>query len=231
MSTSGLLLLADARFPAGGHAHSAGVEAAVAIGDVRDMGSLDRYLRARLATTGHVDAAFAAAVCAAAADGRLDGEFVTRLDAEYSARVPSPYLRSVSRRLGRQLLRAAMRSWPSPALDLVASNPEGAHQPLVLGAAAAAAGITPDATASLAIHHLAGAVTSAAVRLLGLDPVEVAALHAAAAGSAAERLLRDRPWHVDAPGDAPADLPAAGGTLTEILGEHHGSLTARLFVA
>ena len=51
MLSPGLLLLADARFPAGGHAHSAGVEAAVAIGDVRDVASLDRYLRARLATT------------------------------------------------------------------------------------------------------------------------------------------------------------------------------------
>lgn len=227
MSSSGLLLLADARFPAGGHAHSAGVEAAVAIGDVRDVASLDRYLRARLATTGRVDAAFAAAACEAAADGRRDTELLAHLDAEYSARVPSPYLRSVSRRLGRQLVRAATRTWPSPALALLASSPDGAHQALVLGAAAAAAGATPDDTAGLAIHHLAGAVTSAAVRLLGLDPVEVAALHAAAAGSATDRLLHDRPWHVD---DL-ADLPTDGGSLTEILGEHHGSLTARLFVA
>ena len=227
MASPGLLLLADARFPAGGHAHSAGVEAAVAIGDVRDLGSLDRYLRARLATTGRVDAAFAAAVCAAAIDGRLDAELLTRLDAEYSARVPSPYLRSVSRRLGRQLVRAAVRTWPSPALTRLASSPDGAHQAIVLGAAAAAVGATPDDTAGLAIHHLVGAVTSAAVRLLGLDPVEVATLHAAAAGSATDRLLHDRPWVVD----DPADLPADGGSLTEILGEHHGSLSARLFVA
>ena len=72
-----------------------------------------------------------------------------------------------------------------------------------------------------------GAVTSAAIRLLGLDPVEVAALQAAATAGAVDLLVLDRPWEVD----DPADLPADGGTLTEILGEHHGSLDARLFVA
>lgn len=226
MVPSGLLLLADARFPAGGHAHSAGTESAVAVGDVRDVPSLDRYLRARLATTGRVDAAFAAATCAAAHFPDA-GRVVHRLDREYSARLPSPYLRAVSRRQGRQLARAAARTWSSPTLDLLAGEAGGAHQALVLGAAAAAAAGGPDDAAALAVHHLAGAVTTAAVRLLGLDPIEVAPLHAAATESALVRLLDDRPWEVT----EPADLPADGGTLTEILGEHHGSLDAKLFVA
>lgn len=223
----GLLLLADGRFPAGGHAHSAGVESAVSVGDVHDLDSLDRYLQARLSTGGVVDASFAAATCAAASDGTLDARGRTGLDAEYSARVPSPYLRGVSRRLGRQLVRAAMRAWPSPALDLIAATEVGPHQPVALGAAAAAAGASPDDTAVLGLHHVAGAVTSAAVRLLGLDPIDVAALQAASTERAVEQLLRDRPWDVS----DPAELPADGGTLTEILGEHHGSLDARLFVA
>ena len=54
-----LLLLADGRFPSGGHANSAGVESAVAQGDVVDVATLERYLAGRLATTGVVDAAFA----------------------------------------------------------------------------------------------------------------------------------------------------------------------------
>lgn len=223
---TGLLLLADARLPTGGHAHSAGTESAVSIGDVCDLVTLDRYLTARLATTGNVDAAFAAWSCRELADGPVDGDRST-LDVEYSARVPSPYLRAVSRRLGRQLARTAVRLWPSPALTLLASTPDGPHQAVVLGAAAAAAGGGPDDAAALAVHQLAGAVTSAAVRLLGLDPVDAAALHAVATQAAIDRLLRDRPWEVD----DPADLPADGGSLTEILGEHHGSLAARLFVA
>ena len=60
------LLLADGRFPAGGHAQSAGVESAVRIGDVCDLATLERYLHGRLSTTGVVEAAFAAA----AYDGR-----------------------------------------------------------------------------------------------------------------------------------------------------------------
>ncbi|MDP9388377.1 MAG: urease accessory protein UreF, partial [Actinomycetota bacterium] len=46
------LLLADGRFPAGGHAHSAGVEAAVADGRVGDVASLAAFARGRLWTAG-----------------------------------------------------------------------------------------------------------------------------------------------------------------------------------
>ena len=39
-----LLMLVDGRFPAGGHAYSAGTEAAIALGDITDSASLERYL-------------------------------------------------------------------------------------------------------------------------------------------------------------------------------------------
>ncbi|MFF5180139.1 urease accessory protein UreF [Micromonospora sp. NPDC000316] len=62
MATSSLvLLLADGRFPAGAHAHSGGLEAAVAAGRVDDLASLEAFLLGRLATAGLVGAAFAAA--------------------------------------------------------------------------------------------------------------------------------------------------------------------------
>ncbi len=64
MSLATLLVLADGRLPAGGHAHSGGLEAAVASGRVRDVAGLDGFLRGRLATSGLVAAAFAAAACA-----------------------------------------------------------------------------------------------------------------------------------------------------------------------
>ena len=237
-----LLLLADARFPTGGHAHSAGTEQAVAIGDVHDVESLDRYLRARLATTGRTDSAFTAFTCRMGSDPNrqvgdghrasdvgwgLTPSDLAAIDLEYSARVPSPYLRVVSRRLGRQLVRAAERAWPSAVLAEVAATPGGPHQPIALGAAAASAGAVPSEAAVVALHHLAGAVTTAGVRLLGLDPIEVAALQADATADATSIIVRDESWLVD----DPADLPATGGLLTEILGEHHGSLDARLFVA
>ena len=57
-------MLADARFPAGGHAHSGGLEGAVTAGMVTDVGSLELFLRGRLATAGVVAAGLAAAACA-----------------------------------------------------------------------------------------------------------------------------------------------------------------------
>jgi urease accessory protein len=248
---TGVLLLADARFPAGGHANSAGIESAVRCGDVHDTESLERYLAGRLATSGVVDAAFAARACAATqilwqdnwpnrppvlpqsgGPDSVAGQLaesrtcpatessalrLAGLDAEYEARVASPRMRLVSRQLGRQLARAARGVWPHPALD----HPY--HQPIVLGIACAAAGGTPDDAAKLAVHHLAGAITTAAVRMLGLDPLSVAAVQARATTSFAY----DPTWATC----DPADLPALTGTLAEILAEDHGRWDARLFVA
>ena len=218
-----LLLLVDGRFPAGGHTYSAGIEAAVAAGDVRDAATLERYLAGRLATTGRVDAAFAASSCAHLGDA----EFLDLLDGEYSARIMSPYLRGTSRRLGRQLMRAATQIWPRPDLDALATTPGGPHQAVTLGAVVAAAGGTPADASALAFHHLGAAVTSAAVRLLGLDPIELAGVQARA-GRAVEEGRDEWAGWADCP---PAELPADGGTLTEVLGERHGGLDARMFIA
>ena len=224
-----LLLLVDGRFPAGGHTNSAGVEAAVALGDARDHESLERYLIDRLATTGRVDAAFAAHTAGASCQARNPAleRRVRAADAEYDARVLSPHLRSTSRTFGRQLLRAGRPIWPHPLVDAVADTPGGPHQAIALGALVGAAGGTPIDAASIAFHHLASAVTTAAVRLLGLDPMAVAAIQARGASSTEPFLAETDTW-ADAD---PADLPADGGSLTEILGDDHARWDARLFVA
>src|SRR5436305_7446170 len=95
-----LLLLTDGRFPAGGYAHSGGVEAAVMAGRVTGVDTLAVFLAGRLTTAGRVAAALAAAACAGA-------HGVLAVDAEASARIPSPALRAASRTQGRQLLRTA----------------------------------------------------------------------------------------------------------------------------
>lgn len=223
-------MLVDGRFPAGGHAYSAGVEAAVAIGDVVDTPTLERYLQGRLATTGQVDAAFAAHSCTRmGGDSGADvlGILVAELDDEYAARMPSPYLRETSRRLGRQLLRAATRIWTSPGIDAVSMTVGGSHQPIALGAVVAAAGGGAADAAALSFHHLTAAVTSAAVRLLGLDPIELAVVQERAGRECDAYRSHSARWA----SMAPAELPAWGGSLTDILGEQHGSLDARMFVA
>ena len=128
-----VLLLADGRFPAGGHACSAGVESAVDVGDVRDLASLERYLDGRL-SLGVVEAAFAAAAVGSTG-GRID-----LLDDEFDARVMSPRLRAVSRQLGRQFARASVAVWPDAELARLAWSADGPHQPVVLGVAVGVCG-------------------------------------------------------------------------------------------
>jgi urease accessory protein len=217
---SALLLLADGRFPAGGHAYSAGVECAVAVGDVRDLATLARYLDGRLGL-GVTEAAFAAAAVDA---GRVR---IDLLDDEFGARVLSPRLRSVSRQLGRQLARAAAEVWPTGELTRLAGSIDGPHQPVALGVAVTAAGGSAADATSVSIHHLAAAVCTAGVRLLGLDPLAVAGLQARAVARHTPSDDVIARWTAA----MPSDLPALGGSLTEILGEIHGEWDARLFVA
>jgi urease accessory protein len=219
-----LLLLADGRFPAGGHAHSGGAEAAVHAGAVHDPASLEGFCRGRLHTAG-----LTAAGLAAAATVGLDW---AELDAAAEARTPAPALRATSRRLGRQLLRAARTAWPGPDLDrLAASYPHGAHQPVVLGLAAAAAGLTPHDAAHLALYESVTGPATAAVRLLGLDPFAVGAVlarlapdldtTAGLAATAAARAVHDG---VDA-------LPAPSAPLLDLAAERHARWKVRLFAS
>jgi urease accessory protein len=223
MTSPTLLLLADSRFPSGAHAHSAGVEAALRAGDVTDVDTLARYLRGRLATTGVTDAAFAA--CTVGSIERNTG--FDLLDTEYDARVLSPRLRATSRRLGRQLCRTASATFPHHALDAVGAIEGGPHQPVALGAAVVAAGGGPDDAAVISVHQLANAAVTAGVRLLALDPIGCAAMQAELAAWMAGLVVAAPAWSQL----TPAELPGAGGTLTEILAEHHGTWDHRLFVA
>jgi urease accessory protein len=214
MSLATLLLLADGRLPSGGHAHSAGLEAQVAAGRIRDVGSLGGFLRGKLATSGLVSAAFAAAACA-------DVTRCAVLDAGLDARTPSPALRRASRAQGRALLRAGRAMWP------VAAVGRESHQSVALGALAAAAGLTPDQAAAAAAHGVVTGPASAAVRLLGLDPYAVHALLARLAPEC------DRVAGIAAgrSGDAVDDLPAAGAPLLDIGAEHHATWEVRLFAS
>ena len=95
------------------------------------------------------------------------------------------------------------------ALDALRALPR-AHHPLVLGAAAAAAGADPADAAALAVHHLVGGACTAAVRLLGLDPLRVAAV-AAEIGRAAEPVVA-RPSATPRPPSPPTIPPCCPPT-------------------
>jgi urease accessory protein len=225
---SGLLLLADSRLPSGGHGHSGGVEALVDRGLLRTEADLAAFLAGRLRTGAAVSAGAAAAACALAG---LPGPSWDRWDRAVSARLPASATRAASYAQGAALLRTASLAWTSAALVALRALPR-AHHPLVLGAAAAAADATPADAAMLAVHHLIGGACTAAVRLLGLNPLAVAAV-AARAGTAAEPVAAeatDAALAAVAAAD-PARLPADGNPLHDVMAQLHRSTEATLFAS
>lgn len=214
MSLATLLVLADGRLPAGGHAHSGGLEAAIAAGRVRDVEDLDGFLRGRLATSGLVAAAFAAAACDDPGRWR-------DLDAGLDARTASPALRRASRAQGRALLRAARAMWPVPPIG------REPHHPVALGVVAEAAGLAPQEAAVAAAYGTVTGPATAAVRLLALDPFAVHALLAALA-STCDAIAADAAARAGDPVDA---LPAAAAPLLDIGAELHATWEVRLFAS
>ncbi|MFB4308568.1 urease accessory protein UreF [Actinomadura sp. GTD37] len=224
MSPAALLILGDGRFPSGGHAHSGGAEAAIAAGRVHDPATLEDFCRGRLRTTGLV-----AAALAAAAAGGCDP---LPLDDAADARTPSPALRRTARKLGRQLLRAARIAWPAPDLEgLAAARPAGAHQPIVLGLAARAAGLGPPDAALAAAYDAVGGPVTAAIRLLGLDPFQATAVTARLAADIEDVAARAAGHAARVPADGTDALPAASAPLLDITAEQHAAWPVRLFAS
>jgi len=217
-----LLLLADGRFPAGGYAHSGGLEPTIAAGRVHDVGSLEAFLRGRAATAGLVAAGVAAAACGAVTDG--DVARLTLLDGALDARMPSPAQRATSRQLGRQLLRVMQMIRPDPRLDGLG---RATHQPVVLGVAAATFGLGRREAAMLSLHESIAGPAAAAVRLLSLDPFDT---HACLARVGQELEALAEVAASVSRGDV-EDLPAAGAPLLDLAAERHATQTMRLFVS
>ncbi|GGW57946.1 urease accessory protein UreF [Streptomyces galilaeus] len=224
MSKAALLVLADGRFPAGGHAHSGGAEEAVKAGRITDAASLEDFCRGRLHTAGLVAAALAAATAA--------GADPVELDAAADARTPSPALRVAARRLGRQLMRAARVTWPSAELDaLVREFPKGAHQPVVLGLTARAAGLGASDAAYCAAYESVSGSASAVVRLLSLDPFEATGVLARVAPQVDLVVDRAVAAGVRVLGEGVGVLPSASAPLLEIGAEAHAGWGVRLFAS
>lgn len=238
MSTA-TLLLADARFPAGGHAHSGGVEPAATAGTVTDLASLELFLRGRLRTAGLTAAGLAAASCARAADATAAAAAWDELDAEADARTPSPAQREASRRQGRALLRAARAAWPdarwlsdlgrpaarSPAGGNPGEHRAAPHHAVVLGATAAAAGCSPVDAARIAAYQAAAGPASAAVRLLALDPMQAIAILARLTGEV-DNVAARAAIHASGP---LAELPFPSAPALDLLAQAHARAEVRLF--
>jgi urease accessory protein len=219
-----ILLLADARLPAGGHAHSAQVEAAASAGLIDDVPELLAFLASRLVRGGKVAAAFAAAACLRTVHEPLRW---ADLDAAFDARTASPAMRSASRQQGRSLLRAASTAWPSPALASLGGAAGGPHHALVVGCVAGTTGCAPEQAALVAAYLSVSGPASAAIRLLGLDPLAVNA-GLAQLGPSIDAVAAQAALSASG---AVEDLPCSSAPILDLLAEDHATWEVRLFAS
>jgi urease accessory protein len=233
MST--LLIIADGRTPSGAHAHSGGVEMAVAADRIADIATLEEFLRGRLSTVGQVAAAVAAASCLVgqSADALVATRAWELLDAAFDARTPSAAQRRVSRTLGKSLQRLARQAFAGIADDGAVARPllrqAEPHHPIALGALCAWAGGAPRDAAQVAAYQSVSGPASAAIRLLGLDPYAVTAVLVMIASQldavAAEAVT------VAVHAEDFDDLPACSAAVLDEDAERHQFAEVRLFAS
>ncbi len=108
--------LADSAFPAGGFAHSGGLEAAWQAGEIRDASSLARFARDSITQAGRAALPFVTAA-------HIDPERIESLDALCDAFLSNAVANRASRAQGRAFLTACASTWPCAALHALAEHP------------------------------------------------------------------------------------------------------------
>ena len=153
--------LADSAFPAGGFAHSFGLEAAWQQGEV-DAASLPAFVRDAIVQAGRGGVPF---VWAAHDDpGTLQA-----IDARCDAFLRNPIANRASRVQGRAWLGTIERAFPRPDVgsfcDAVRARPMARHYAPVFGATRRTLGVERTAAARLFLFGVCRGTLSAAVRL------------------------------------------------------------------
>jgi len=212
-----LMLLADARLPTAGHTQSAGLEPAVL--DGVGEGEVPSYIDLRLQTVTRVEAATAVV----ALHHQRQGYRLSDVEVCWAARTPSAAMRTTSYAMGRGLRRIVSRLWPEH--PSVVGLPQRAPRAVVLAAAADACGLSPLALARLVGYDDAQTVASAALKLLPLDPAEVA-VWVLATLPAIDCMAADVASLTE-----PTAIPAAGAPQIEAWAEVHAVAQRRLFNA
>jgi urease accessory protein len=219
-----LLQFADGLFPAGGFAHSFGLETYVQDGAVRDRAGLEAFIAAHLeGSAGPTDAVAAAVAVRLAAAGDLTAWVA--LDERLEAMKAVPETRAASRQMGRQTLRVAAALAEDAFLaDLARAVEAGlacGHHPVVFGAALGRAGAEPGVVAAAYLHSTAALLVGAGLRLLPLGQVE---------GQRVLAAMRARIARLAATASAAcaADMWSFNPGL-ELAGIRHATLDTRLF--
>jgi urease accessory protein len=166
-----LLQFSDGLFPAGGYAHSFGLETCVQSGQIKSVEDVASFLRAYLeASAAPTDAV--AALRARKAARANDLPFCLRLDEMLDALKPAAELREASRQMGRQTLRVLKElsadAFVASFAAKVESEATPCHHPVVFGIVAAVSGWPPHETASAFLYSTSAMIVGASLRLLPL---------------------------------------------------------------
>jgi urease accessory protein len=218
------LILADARTPSGGHAHSGGLETAISEG--LTLAEVPGFIRARMSTVGRCEAALAAHAAAASTVEEL-----LALDLEAAARTLAEPLRRASRRLGRGLLRTACTWWPEHQLLAgYRAASDSTPRPVALGAIARAGGLSPSEAARLSLYDDAATVAAAAVKLTALDAA-VASGWLVSLAAEIDALAAQGPREVGGPHSTDPWLPSTSTPLLDRRALAHAAADRRLFAS
>jgi urease accessory protein len=219
-----LLQFSDGLFPAGGYAHSLGLETYAQSGAVNDAAGVESFIRAYLENSaGPTDAVAAIAVARAAA--ACDLAVCLDLDASLEAMKCAAELRDASRQMGRQTLRIAAAVCGNVILEefsaAVAAGRTPGHHAVAFGVIASAQGWDAQATAPALLYATSAQLVGAALRLMPLGQLSgqrilwnLRPVIARLAADAANR-KPDEMWSF---------VPAI-----EIAAMQHANLSARLF--
>ncbi len=220
-----LLQFGDGLFPAGGFAHSFGLETYAQQGRLRGAADLDALIAAHLdGAAGPADAV--AVALAARAALSTDVAALVALDDRLDAMKCVPEFRSASLQMGRQTLRVAAALGEDRVVAALArAVAEGltpGHHAVVFGAAVGCAGATAAAAATVYLHSTASLLVGAALRLISLGQVDGQRV------LAAQRSRIARLAAAAAAASGPDDMWSFNPGL-EIAGIRHASLEMRLF--
>jgi len=209
--------LADSGFPAGGFAHSGGLEASLQHGEVTTVDELWSFVCDVL-----IQAAHGALPLATAAHA---GEDLEELDALCDAFLSNPVANRASRTQGHALLSTCGRSFPrivsAPVQESIARRAPCGHHAPICGALLRLLGVDRAQTQRLFLYVASRGVVSAAVRLGVIGSYEGIRLQTAI-GPEIDRVI-DRLGHL-----SPLEITQTA-PIIDICQTTHDRLYSRLF--
>jgi urease accessory protein len=208
-----LLQLVDGAFPAGGFAHSSGLEVAL---HLRGIGDLEPFVDELMWQAGRSTLPFVTRASRSPAE-------LASLDALYDATQTSHVANRASRAQGRALAAAASRIFEREDIARIGEHAREApaHHGPIFGAIFGSLGISTPVARIAYLHGILRGVLSAAVRLGIVGPLE------------AQQIQASRGPVLDAILESCADLDvndaAQTAPLLEMFGALHERLDGRLF--